>query len=170
MGGGVTQQTPGFANVGLAAAHVASAKVAVSGLHVCADAAIGKVALMAGSKVVKADDALAQFEQSSEQNMTDESGQPEIELSFRVGCETGLDLAVCGRDGQSESREAGLIWSRKKPWSRWLRLSLPAVYGCAQSALLIFQCVSSWLGGAIWRAGVWPWMSVQWSFWLVHGS
>ena len=68
---------------------------------------------MAGSKVVKADDALAQFEQSLEQAGTDESGQPEIELGFRVGYETGLDLAICGRDTQSESREAGLLWSRK---------------------------------------------------------
>ena len=93
---------------------------------------------MADSKVVRADDALAQFEKSLEQNMTDESGQPEIELGFRLGCETGLDLALCGRNAQSESWEAGLIWSRKRPWSRWPMLSLPAVYGCTQSNLLFF--------------------------------
>ena len=41
---------------------------------------------------------LTQFEQSLEQVGTDKSGQPEIELGFRVACETGLDMAVCGRD------------------------------------------------------------------------
>ena len=71
MRGGVTQQTPGFADVGLAVANVASAKVTVGWLHVCADAVGGQVALMAGSEVVKADDALAQFEQGFEQVGTD---------------------------------------------------------------------------------------------------
>ena len=111
--GDVTQQTPCFANVGLAVAHVTGAKVAVSGLHFCADTVGGQVELIAGSEVVKADDALAQFEQTLKQVGTDESSQPEIELGFRVGCETGLDLAVCGRDAHSESREARLLWSRK---------------------------------------------------------
>jgi len=51
--GGVTQQTPGFANVGLAVAHVASAKVAVSGLHVCADAVGGQVAAQQAEQIIQ---------------------------------------------------------------------------------------------------------------------
>lgn len=53
VGGRVAEQASGFANVGLAVAHIAGAKAAVNGLHTGADAVGGKVAAQQTEKGIE---------------------------------------------------------------------------------------------------------------------